>query len=106
MPFVTRLTFGSGDRERLERVVRDIQERAGRKGVEMRGPNPEPLKEVSVPQYLRLHPEGPRGEPWSYTVYIRTITIVGHDEFAREVAADTYPPGIHITAEIEQVRGQ
>lgn len=106
MPFATRLTFQSGDREVLDSVVGQIKERAERKGVQLRGPNPEPLHEVTVPQYLRLHPEGPRGDPWRYTVYIRTLTIVGHDEFAREVAAGDYPPGIHLEADVEQVRGK
>jgi len=106
MPFVTRLTFQSGDRKVLDRVVGDVKERAERKGVQMRGPNPEPLHEVSVPQYMRLHPDGPQGDPWRYTVYIRTVTIVGHDEFAREIASEEYPVGIHLEAEIEQVRGK
>lgn len=105
MPFVTRLTFQSGDRAVLDDVVEEVKERAERKGVQMRGPNPEPLHEVTVPQYMRLHPDGPEADPWRYTVYIRTVTIVGHDEFAREVAAGEYPPGIHLEADIEQVRG-
>jgi ribosomal protein S10 len=104
MPFVTRLTLQSGDRERLERVVTDIKERAARKGVEMRGPNPEPLQEVRVPQQKRLDAEGGAFDPWSYTVYVRTIAIVGHDEFARSVAGREYPAGIHVEADVEQVR--
>jgi ribosomal protein S10 len=104
MPFVTRLTLQSGDRESLERVVTDIKERAARKGAEFRGPNPEPLQEVRVPMYKRLSPDGGRFDSWGYTVYVRTITIVGHDDFARSVAGEEYPPGIHLEVEVEQVR--
>lgn len=104
MPFVTRLTFQSGDREALERVVTDIKERAARKGVEFRGPNPEPLQEVRVPMYKRLSPDGGQFDAWGYTVYVRTIAIVGYDDFARTVAGDEYPSGIHLEADVEQVR--
>jgi ribosomal protein S10 len=104
MPFVTRLTLQSGDRESLERVVTDIKERANRKGVEMRGPNPEPLQERRVPIQKRLDADGDAFDPWHYTVYVRTITIVGHDGFARDVAGDFYPAGIHLEADVEQVR--
>jgi small subunit ribosomal protein S10 len=103
MPFVTRLTLQSGDRETLERVVTDIKERAERKGVELRGPNPEPQRDVTAPQYRRLDPDGGRFEGWTYPVYVRSIVIVGYDEFARNVAGDDYPSSIHIEADIEQV---
>lgn len=103
MPFVTRLRLQSGDRETLERVVTDIKERAERKGVELRGPNPEPQRNVNVPQYRRLDPDGGRFDSWTYPVYVRSITIVGHDEFARGVAGDDYPSSIHIEVDVEQV---
>ena len=35
---------------------------------------------------------------------VRTITIVGHDDFARDVAGEEYPHGIHLEVEVEQVR--
>jgi ribosomal protein S10 len=104
MPFVTRLTLQSGDRESLERVVTDIKQRASRKGVEMRGPNPEPLQERRVPMQKRLDDEAGAFDPWHYTVYVRTIAIVGHDEFARSVAGDEYPNGIHLEADVERVQ--
>lgn len=104
MPFVTTLTLQSGDRETLERVATRIKERAERKGVELRGPNPEPLVTTSVPQFARLSASDERFEPWRYTVYTRTLTIVGHDDFAREVAGDRYPDSVHLQADVEQVR--
>lgn len=104
MPFITKLTLQSGDRHTLEDVVGDIKIRAERKGVELRGPNPEPLQEVSAPQHRLLHPDGGRFEDWTYPVYVRTITIVGHDAFARDVAGDDYPSSVHVEAEVEQVR--
>lgn len=103
MPFVTRLTLQSGDRETLERVVTDIKERAERKGVELRGPNPEPQRDVTVPRYRRLDPDGGRFDGWTYAVYVRSIVIVGHDDFARDVAGDDYPSSIHVEADVEQV---
>lgn len=104
MPFVTKLTLQSGDRHVLETVVEDIKARAERKGVELRGPNPEPLQEAAAPQYRLLHPDSDRFEDWSYPVYVRTVTIVGHDEFARDVAGGDYPASIYVEAEVNQVR--
>jgi ribosomal protein S10 len=101
MPFVTRLTLKSGDGDRLEAVVGDIKERAERKGVELKGPHPEPPTRHSVPQYRGLPSDGTFA-PWSYTVYTRVIEIVDHNEFAREVAERAYPDSIHISADIEQ----
>ena len=103
MPFVTKLTLASGDGETLDDVVDDIKAAAERKGVELKGPHPKPPTHLRVPQHKRAAGEG-RFEPWSYTVYTRTIEIIGHDEFARSVTEDTYPDRIHVTAEIEQTR--
>jgi ribosomal protein S10 len=104
MPFVTKLTLTSGDRHLLDDVVATIKEAASRKGVELKGPHPHPPEEMRVPQLKRLVDEHARFEPWQYTVYNRTIEIVGHDEFARSVAAREFPDGVHVSAEIEQQR--
>jgi ribosomal protein S10 len=104
MPFVTKLTLESGDRHRLEDVVTMIKETAARKGVELKGPHPHPPDELRVPQSKRLVDDGDRFQPWNYTVYTRTIEIVGHDEFARSVAERDFPDGVHVSAEIEQRR--
>ncbi|MFB6085073.1 MAG: 30S ribosomal protein S10 [Halorientalis sp.] len=104
MPFVTKLTLESGDRHRLEDVVTTIKETAARKGVELKGPHPHPPDELRVPQLKSLVDDGDRFQPWAYTVYTRTIEIVGHDEFARSVAERDFPDGVHVTAEIEQRR--
>jgi ribosomal protein S10 len=103
MPFETRLELQSGDRQTLERVVGEIKERAERKGVEMRGPNPEPQRDVSVPLYRRLDPNGGQFGTWSYPVYVRSIIIVGYDEFARDVAGGSFPDSIHVEVEVERV---
>lgn len=103
MPFEMRLTLQSGDRQTLERVVGEIKERAERKGVEMRGPNPEPQRDVSVPLYRRLDPDGGQFEGWTYPVYVRRIVIVGHDGFARTVAGESFPSSVHVEAEVERV---
>lgn len=103
MPFVTTLTLQSGDRAVLERVVGDIKARAERKGVELRGPHAETPAEKSVPQSKRLAAHGERFGSWRYTVYERRMEIVGHDEFARDVAGQEFPPGIHIDVDVERV---
>jgi ribosomal protein S10 len=105
MPFVTKLTLQSGNRTLLEDVVSDIKDRASRKGVELKGPHPLPPEDYRVPQYKRLTGDGGQFDPWSYTVYTRTIEIIGHDEFARSVAGKDFPTGIHVEADVEQ-RGQ
>ena len=103
MPFVTKLRLQSGDGNVLDSVVADIKARAERKGVELKGPHPKPPTELRVPQYKRVDAEG-TFPPWSYTVYTRTLEIVGHDGFARSVTEQPYPDRVHVTAEIEQVR--
>lgn len=102
MPFVTKLTLESGDRHRLDDVVDDIKGRASHKGVELNGPHPSPPEHLRVPQSKTLGPGGARFESWEYTVYTRTIEIVGYEAFARDVAGDEYPDQIHVEAEVEQ----
>jgi len=104
MPFVTKLTLKSGDRHSLDDVVDTIKESAARKGVELKGPHPHPPDEKNVPQLKGLVDEHAQFDSWSYTVYTRTIEIVGHDEFARSVAGREFPDGVHVSAEIEQQR--
>ncbi|MFB6163566.1 MAG: 30S ribosomal protein S10 [Haloarculaceae archaeon] len=106
MPFVTKLTLESGDRHLLDDVVTTIKETAARKGVELKGPHPHPPDELRVPLAQRLVDDGRTFEPWRYTVYTRTIEIVGHDEFARSVAERDFPAGVYVSAEIEQQRQQ
>ncbi len=103
MPFVTKLRLQSGDVDALDGVVTDIKETAERKGAELKGPHPKPPERLRIPLYKRVGGDG-TFEDWEYTVYTRTIEIVGHDEFAREVTERDYPESIHISAEIEQLR--
>ena len=87
MPFVTTLTFQSGDREVLDEVVTGIKTAAERKGVELKGPFTDRTREYRVPLPKRLPAGGPADadatgdayEPWTYTVYTRRVKIVGHD---------------------------
>jgi len=103
MPFVTTLRLQSGDRDALDGVVTDIKQRAARKGAQLKGPHPKPPSEFRVPRYKRAGSADTFGV-WNYTVYTRTIEIIGHDEFARSVAEWVYPDSVHVTAEIDQVR--
>jgi small subunit ribosomal protein S10 len=103
MPFVTKLRLQSGDGNVLDSVVADIKADAERKGARLKGPHPKPPTELRVPQYKRVAADE-TFSLWSYTVYTRTLEIVGHDDFARSVAERPYPDRVHVTAEIEQVR--
>ena len=103
MPFVTTLMLQSGDRDVLERIVGDIKHRAERKGVELRGPHAESPADISVPQSKRLDAGGRSFRHWAYTVYERRMEIVGHDEFARDVAGQAFPEGIHLDVDVERV---
>ena len=103
MPFVTTLTLQSGDRDVLERVVGGIKHRAERKGVELRGPHAESPFDVSVPQSKRLDAHSGSFRNWNYTVYERRMEVVGHDEFARDVAGREFPDGIHLDVDVERV---
>jgi ribosomal protein S10 len=102
MPFVTTLTLTSGDRHRLDDVVADIKHRAERKGVELKGPHPKSPEQLRVPQSKTLGPGRDRFESWDYTVYTRTIDIVGYEDFAREVTEEAFPAGVHVEVGVEQ----
>lgn len=102
MPFVTKLRLESGDRRRLDSTVDEIKHEAERKGVELKGPHPQPPDHYRLPQSKTLGPRGGQFESWNYTVYTRTIEIVGYEEFARSVAGRDFSDGIHVEAEIEQ----
>ncbi|MDL5361889.1 uS10/mL48 family ribosomal protein [Halalkalicoccus sp. NIPERK01] len=103
MTFVTKLTLQSGDRAVLDRVVGEIADFVERKGAEMKGPHPSPPETLRVPQHKRTT-GGETFGSWSYTVYTRTIEIVGHDEVARRVTDRDLPAGVHLGVEVEQIR--
>jgi len=105
MTFVTTLSLTSGNRYVLDDVVEEIKADARRKGAEFKGPHPEPPEEYRVPQRRRLDADGEEFEPWQYTVYARTLRIVGHDQFARAVAGREYPEAVRVEAEVEHVTG-
>ncbi|WP_254273881.1 uS10/mL48 family ribosomal protein [Haloarcula marina] len=102
MPFVTTLTLTSGDRHRLDDVVADIKDRAERKGVQLKGPRQDEPEKLHVPQSKSLGPDGGRFDPWEYTVFTRSLDIVGYDEFARSVAGEGLPPGMHLEVSVER----
>lgn len=103
MPFVTKLSFQSGDRAVLDRVVAEIKTDAERKGVQLKGPRAKPATTKHIPQFKQLFP-GDAFDDWNYTTYTREIEIVGYDEFAKAVAHRDVPDGIHVDATVEQVR--
>jgi ribosomal protein S10 len=105
MPFVTTLVFKSGDRQLLDDTVDGIKDDAARKGVELKGPHPKPPEDHSVPQSKRLLDDDDHFDSWTYTVYTREVRIVGHDEFARDIAGRDMPAPISVEAEIDQQTG-
>lgn len=102
MTFVTELRLESGDRRALESVVEEIRSTAERKGAEFKGPHTPPPDSLSVPLYGRLE-NGDSVGNWDYTVYTRTVEIVGHDEFARSVATRSFPNQVHVEADVRAV---
>ena len=105
MTFVTKLTFRSGDRPVLDALVADIETRAERKGADVRGPHSEPSRTFRVPLAKRLsRGQDDEFDPWTYTVYTRTLEIAGHDEVARQVTQNTqFPDSVHVEATVESV---
>lgn len=107
MTFVTKLTLQSGDRATLDSLVDDITEFVEGKGAEMKGPHQHPPDTHRVPQYATTTPgagEGSMFDPWEYTVYTRTIEIVGHDDVARTVTERSFPSGVHVEVKLDQIR--
>jgi ribosomal protein S10 len=103
MPFVTTLSLQSGDRTALDAVVEDVRETARRKGVELKGPHTHPPVECSAPLYWGVDATAPF-DRWAYSVYERTIRIVGREAIAREIAGAERPSSVRIEVEVEQVR--
>ena len=103
MPFVTTLSLRSGDRVVLDSVIEDIRETATRKGIELKGPHTHPPVECRAPLYWDLQGTRSMGS-WGYSVYERTVRIVGHEEIARRIAGWDLPDSVRVEVEIEQVR--
>ncbi|UPM42099.1 uS10/mL48 family ribosomal protein [Halocatena salina] len=105
MTFVTTLRFTSGDRHVLDSVVNDIKQTARRKGVELKGPHSKPPEDLRVPQSKCPGRDSKEFRPWRYTIYTRTIHILGHGEFARDTAARDFPDDIYVEADVDRITG-
>jgi ribosomal protein S10 len=103
MTFVTTLELQSGDRRALDSVVADIKETVERKGAEFKGPHTPPPETISVPLYDDLE-DGGEYDRWSYTVYTRTVEIVGHDELASTIATRAFPDQVHVEADVRSIK--
>ncbi|MFC7203709.1 uS10/mL48 family ribosomal protein [Haloferax namakaokahaiae] len=101
MPFVTKLTFQSGDKTVLDRIVGDLKQHVEKKGAECRGPHADQPKRLNIPQYRSLSP-GDEFPAWDYTVYTRRLEIHGADEVARSVTQRAFPDSVHVEVEVEQ----
>lgn len=105
MTFATKLTFRSGDRDALDRVVEDVRETARRKGAELKGPHSDTPTTHFVSLYKRL--DGDRSatyDDWQYTVYQRRLEIRGHDDLAREIVERDRPDSVHLEADIDRMQ--
>ena len=103
MTTVTKLTLSSGDRGTLDGVVSEIVSVVERKGADLRGPHTSPPTDYRVPQSKTLTDEDEGFGSWDYTVYTRTIEIVGHDGVARVAATREFPPAVHVEIELGQI---
>ena len=103
MTFVTKITFRSGDRTVLEESVHEVKQFVERKGVELKGPHPNPPIPMRVPLWKGL--DGTKGSfpEWTYAVYSRDLEIVGHENAAKQVVKRSYPASIHLTVTVESV---
>lgn len=99
---MTTLRLESGDRAALESVVGEIKDLVERKGAEFKGPHTPPPEELQVPLYARLE-NGDQYERWSYTVYTRTVEIVGHDELASSIATRAFPDQVRVEADVRSI---
>lgn len=105
MTFVTKLTLKSGDRLALDSLVDDIRQTVERKGVEFKGPHTSPPNHLRVPQYRTQAGDTTRRfRPWKYTVYERSLEIVGHEDVARLIADWDFPRDIYVEVEVDRVR--
>lgn len=103
MTFVTTLRFTSGDRHVLDGVVDDIKQTARRKGVQLKGPHSKPPGNIRVPQSKCPGRDDEMFAPWTYTLYTRTIHIIGHSDFARATAGRDFPDDLHIEADVDRI---
>ena len=103
MTFITHITIRSGDRVVLDETVDALKRFVARKGAEMKGPHPRPPESKRVVLSKGLQPGTGTFSPWSYTIYMRDLEIVGHDNVARAVAGWDFPASLHVAVEIEQV---
>lgn len=101
MPFVTKLSLHSGDREVLDETMSELAATVERKGAECKGPHTSPAKTIRVPLYKRLQP-GDKFSPWKYSVYTRKMEIHGADDIAREVTTQEFPDSVHVEVEVDR----
>ena len=99
MPFVTKISFSSGDRDVLAETAEKIQTLLDKKGGEYNGPHPIPAETVTVPLYQQLR-VGEEFSSWRYSVFRRVIEIHGSNNIARDVLAQTFPDSLHVAVEI------
>jgi ribosomal protein S10 len=106
MTFVTTLRLESGDRTVLDRVVGNIRSITERKGAKMKGPHTTPPEKLSVTLYRSTTGDGDAEfGRWNYTVYSRTIELVGHEQLARQITEWDFPRSVKVEVEVDRRAG-
>jgi ribosomal protein S10 len=101
MTYVTKLRLESGERERLDEVVRGLKDAVERKGGECKGPHASPSASVQVPLYDRVDADESFGV-WEQPIYERRLEIYGNERIVSELTDGSFPDSIHVEIEIDR----
>lgn len=102
MPYRTRLVLTSGDRTALDAAVESLRSLAAAKGAEVAGPHTKPSRTIGVPLFKR-HDGDERFGTWEYDVYVRELTVTGHDTVARSLASASLPNSVAVSLTIDHI---
>ena len=85
MPFVTKISFSSGDRDVLAETVERIRTLLDKKGADYNGPHSIPAETVTVPLYQQLRV----GEEFSSWEPVIEKSTMSHPEQGEQQAFQT-----------------
>ena len=102
MVYRTRLELTGGDRTALDAAAAKLRSSALSKGAEVAGPHTKPSRTLTVPLLKRID-DDELFDTWEYEVFIRELTITGHDTVARTLAAESLPSSVSVSLTIDLV---
>lgn len=102
MPYRTTLVLTSGDRTALDAAVASLRSIAEAKGVEVAGPHTKPSRTITVPLFKDLAGES-RFDTWEYEVFVRELTVTGHNDVTRHLASQSLPSSVSLSVTIDHV---